>query len=354
MKKLINKVDDVVTELLEGVQVAHPNLKVNFDPMYVVRKESMSKVALISGGGSGHEPMHGGFVGYGMLDGACPGQMFTSPTPDQMYECAKEVDSGKGVLFIVKNYTGDILNFEMAVELLHSDGIEVQSVVIDDDVAVKDSLYTAGRRGVATTVLAEKILGAAAEKGYELDRLKTLAHRIANNGRSIGVALSPCTVPAAGKPSFELNENEIEFGVGIHGEPGIARKTLTDADTLTTDMVKELLVNTEYERQVKQFNNATGSWEEELTKINPLETGDKVVVLVNNLGSTPQSELYIVYRKLANILEEQGISIARNLIGTYCTALDMQGISISLLKVDDEMLSLYDCPVDTSALRKGC
>lgn len=354
MKKLINKVNDVVTELLEGVAKAHPNLKVSFDPMFVTRRDKKIKVALVSGGGSGHEPMHGGFVGMGMLDGACPGQMFTSPTPDQMYECAKEVDSGKGVLFIVKNYTGDILNFEMAVELLHADGIEVQSIVIDDDVAVKDSLYTAGRRGVATTVIAEKILGAAAEKGYSLAEVAQLGHRIANNGRSIGVALSPCTVPAAGKPSFELSDDEIEFGVGIHGEPGIERKPLEDADTLASDMVNELLKNVDYERQVKEFDNNTGLWSERAVKINTLESGDNVVVMINNLGATPQSELYIVYRKVVDLLEDNGIKVVRNMIGTYCTALDMQGISISLLKVDEEMLSLYDEPVNTSALRAGC
>ncbi|MEH6452184.1 MAG: dihydroxyacetone kinase subunit DhaK [Psychromonas sp.] len=355
MKKIINHVDNVVKELLEGVAIAHPALQVNLDPMYIVRRDKKGpKVALISGGGSGHEPMHGGFVGMGMLDGACPGQMFTSPTPDQMYECAKQADSGEGVLFLVKNYTGDILNFDIAVELLHADGIKVQASIIDDDVAVKDSLYTAGRRGVATTVLAEKILGAATEEGYSLDKISQLAKRVANRGRSIGVALSACTVPAAGKPSFELKDNEIEFGVGIHGEPGIERRTFIDGDSMTTEMVSELLDNKPYQRTVHQWDNELGQWNDDTWTSEALESGDKVIVLINNLGSTPQSELYVVYRKVAELLGKQGITIERNLIGTYCTALDMQGVSITLLKVDDEMLSLYDMPVNTPALRWGC
>lgn len=354
MKKMINKVDDVVTEQLQGIAKAHSDLEVNFDPMYIVRKDrTKSKVALISGGGSGHEPMHGGFVGTGMLDGACPGEMFTSPTPDQMYECGKAVDSGDGVLFLVKNYTGDVLNFETAVELLHSDGVKVQTTLIDDDVAVKDSLYTAGRRGVATTVLAEKILGAAAEEGYSLDRMCQLAKRIANFGRSFGVALSACTVPAAGKPSFDLDDTEIEFGVGIHGEPGIERRPFTDGDTITTDMMSNILDNSPYERVVRLWNSEVGDWEDETWVTEPLVSGDKVVVLINNLGATPQSELYIVYRKVAELLEKEGITVERNLVGSYCTSLDMQGLSITVLKVDDEMLGLYDKPVLTPALRWG-
>lgn len=354
MKKMINKVDNVVTEQLQGIAKAHPALKVNYDPMYITRKDcSTPKVALVSGGGSGHEPMHGGFVGTGMLDGACPGEMFTSPTPDQMYECGKAVDSGEGVLFLVKNYTGDVLNFETAVELLHSDGVKVQATLIDDDVAVKDSLYTAGRRGVATTVLAEKILGAAAEEGYSLEELCSLAKRIANCGRSFGVALSACTVPAAGKPSFDLDDTEIEFGVGIHGEPGIERRSFTDGDTITADMMSNILDNISYERVVRLWNSETGDWEDEKWVTEPLNSGDKAIVLINNLGATPQSELYIVYRKVAEILEAQGIAIERNLIGSYCTSLDMQGLSITVLKADEEMLGLYDKPVLTPALRWG-
>ncbi|MCG7584843.1 dihydroxyacetone kinase subunit DhaK [Photobacterium sp. OFAV2-7] len=355
MKKMINQVDNVVKEQLQGVAKAHPELEVSLDPMYIVRGErKAAKVALVSGGGSGHEPMHGGFVGKGMLDGACPGEMFTSPTPDQMYECGQKVDAGEGVLFLVKNYTGDVLNFETAVELLHAEGTKVQATLIDDDVAVKDSLYTAGRRGVATTVLAEKILGAAAEEGYDLDKISELAKKIANRGRSLGVALSACTVPAAGKPSFELDVKEIEFGVGIHGEPGIERRAFTDGDTITGDMMREILDNQPYERTVRRWNNDSGEWQDESWVTESLEAGDRVIVLVNNLGATPQSELYMVYRKVAEILEPLNITIERNLIGSYCTSLDMQGLSITLLKVDDEMLSLYDMPVNTPAMRWGC
>ncbi|MFM1716011.1 dihydroxyacetone kinase subunit DhaK, partial [Aeromonas salmonicida] len=233
MKKLINAVDAVVREQLMGMAAAHPELKVRIEPHYITRADSpvMGKVALVSGGGSGHEPMHGGLVGKGMLDGACPGEIFTSPTPDQMYECGQAVDGGAGVLFLVKNYTGDVLNFETAVELLHGDGVKVGFSLIDDDVAVKDSLYTAGRRGVATTVLCEKLVGAAAEAGYDLAHCEALARRINNQSRTIGVAMHACTVPAAGKPSFTLADNEMEFGVGIHGEPGIARRPFTDLNT---------------------------------------------------------------------------------------------------------------------------
>lgn len=355
MKKMINNVDNVVKELLHGVAKAHPELEVNFEPMYIARRhQTHKKVALISGGGSGHEPMHGGYVGLGMLDGACPGEMFTSPTPDQMVECAQRVDQGEGVLFLVKNYTGDVLNFETAVELLHAEGIKVQSALIDDDVAVKDSLYTAGRRGVASTVLAEKILGAAAEKGYSLEQLSELAKRIANCGRSFGIALDACTVPAAGKPSFTLADNEFEFGVGIHGEPGIERQTFSDCNTITNAMVEQLLDNSPYERTVRRWDNNTGDWQEEQWITESLQANDKVVVLINNLGSTPLSELYIVYNHVADILQQRGITIERNLIGNYCTSLDMQGLSITLLKVDEEMLSLYDLPVNTPAMRWGC
>ena len=355
MKKMINDVDNVVKEELQGIAKAHPELEVNLEPFYITRKQNdKPKVALVSGGGSGHEPMHGGFVGMGMLDGACPGEMFTSPTPDQMYECGQQVDSGQGVLFLVKNYTGDVLNFETAVELLHGDGIKVQASLIDDDVAVKDSLYTAGRRGVATTVLAEKILGAAAEEGYDLEQLSALAKRIANQGRSLGIALSACTVPAAGKPSFELADDEYEFGIGIHGEPGIKRAKFTDGDSITADMMAQLLDNQPYVRTVRSWDAEAAEWRDESWSTESLNSGDQVIVLVNSLGGTPQSELYIVYRKVAEMLEAQGIQIARNLIGAYCTSLDMQGLSVTLLKVDEEMLGLWDRPVNTPALRWGC
>lgn len=355
MKKMINDVDNVVKEELEGIAKAHPELDVNLEPFYITRKDNeKAKVALVSGGGSGHEPMHGGFVGLGMLDGACPGEMFTSPTPDQMYECGQKVDSGEGVLFLVKNYTGDVLNFETAVELLHGDGVKVQATLIDDDVAVKDSLYTAGRRGVATTVLAEKILGAASEEGYNLDQVTALAKRIANQGRSIGIALSACTVPAAGKPSFDLADDEYEFGIGIHGEPGIKRAKFTDGDSITSDMMEQLFDNDPYVRTVRSWDANTGEWKDEQWTTESLTSGDEVIVLINSLGGTPQSELYIVYRKVAQMLEEKGIKAARSLVGAYCTSLDMQGLSITLLKVDQEMLSLWDKPVRTPALRWGC
>ncbi len=272
-----------------------------------------------------------------MLDGACPGEIFTSPTPDQMYECGQAVDGGAGVLFLVKNYTGDVLNFETAVELLHGDGVKVGFSLIDDDVAVKDSLYTAGRRGVATTVLCEKLVGAAAEAGYDLARCEALARRINNQSRTIGVATHACTVPAAGKPSFTLADNEMEFGVGIHGEPGIERRPFTDLNTLVDDMFSELADNTPYGRTLRHWDR-----------------GDRVIALVNSLGGTPISELYGVYGRLATLCEEAGIHLVRNLIGPYCTSLDMTGISITLLKVDDELMTLWDAPVHTPALRRGC
>lgn len=354
MKKMINKVEDVVKQQLEGFAIAHKELEVSLDPMFIVRKnQSHSKVAIISGGGSGHEPMHGGFVGQGMLDGACPGEMFTSPTPDQMYECGLKAHSGKGVLFLVKNYTGDVLNFETSLELLHAEGIEVQTALIDDDVAVKDSLYTAGRRGVATTVLAEKILGAAAESSYTLEQLSVLAKRIANNGRSFGVGLKACTVPAAGKPSFTLEDNEVEFGVGIHGEPGIERRPYVDCDSLTESMMAEILNNNPYVREVRLWDNSIGDWKTETWTTEPLLKGDKVIVLINNLGATPESELYIVFRKVAETLTEQGITIERSIIGSYCTSLDMQGVSITILNADKEMIALFDRPVKTPSLCWG-
>lgn len=329
MKKLINAVEDVVKEQLEGMAVAHPELRINYDPKFVVRADApvQGKVALVSGGGSGHEPMHGGFVGMGMLDGACPGEVFTSPTPDQMYECAKAVDGGAGVLFLVKNYTGDVLNFETATELAHGDGIKVQSILVDDDAAVKDSLYTAGRRGVGTTVLIEKIVGAAAEAGYNLDQCANLARRVNQYGRSLGMALTSCTVPHAGKPTFDLPEDQIEIGIGIHGEPGRRRIALQNADAITEMLAMPILDDL------------------------PFKSGDRVIAMVNGMGGTPVIELYIIYRKLAEICQGRGVSIARSLVGNYITSLEMQGCSITLLKADDELLSLWDAPVNTPALR---
>jgi phosphoenolpyruvate---glycerone phosphotransferase subunit DhaK len=356
MKKLINGLDDVVKEQLEGMAVAHPDvLKVNFEPYYVYRADAPveGKVALVSGGGSGHEPMHGGFVGMGMLDGACPGEVFTSPTPDQMFEAAKAVDSGAGVLFIVKNYTGDVLNFETAAELAHAEGIKVQSILIDDDVAVKDSLYTAGRRGVGTTVLAEKIVGGAAEAGYDLDQCADLCRKVNQYGRTMGMAITSCTVPAAGKPTFDLGDNEMEIGIGIHGEPGQKRMEMTTADEITQMMVDEILDDHAYSRTVREWDRENGEWVDLHLTDEPFKEGDKVIAFVNSMGGTPVSELYAVYRKLKKICDARGITIARNLIGPYITSLEMQGMSITLLKADDEILKFWDAPVNTPGLRWG-
>lgn len=356
MKKLINAVENVVLEQLQGMAAAHPDLlKVHFEPNYVYRTDApvAGKVALVSGGGSGHEPMHGGFVGKGMLDGACPGEVFTSPTPDQMYECAKAVDGGAGVLFLVKNYTGDVLNFEAAAELAHADGVQVQNILIDDDVAVKDSLWTAGRRGVGTTVLAEKIVGAAADAGYNLDQCADLCRKVNSYGRSMGMALTSCTVPAAGKPTFELAEDEMEIGIGIHGEPGQKRVKLTSADEIAEMMVNEILNDGAYSRTIREWDRDAGEWVEKVLVDQPFQAGDQVIAFVNSMGGTPVSELYAIYRKVAEVCADWGITIARNLIGAYITSLEMQGCSITLLKADDEILRFWDAPVHTAGLRWG-
>lgn len=352
MKKLINDVQDVLDEQLAGLAKAHPSLTLHQDPVYVTRADApvAGKVALLSGGGSGHEPMHCGYIGQGMLSGACPGEIFTSPTPDKIFECAMQVDGGEGVLLIIKNYTGDILNFETATELLHDSGVKVTTVVIDDDVAVKDSLYTAGRRGVANTVLIEKLVGAAAERGDSLDACAELGRKLNNQGHSIGIALGACTVPAAGKPSFTLADNEMEFGVGIHGEPGIDRRPFSSLDQTVDEMFDTLLVNGSYHRTLRFWDYQQGSWQEEQQTKQPLQSGDRVIALVNNLGATPLSELYGVYNRLTTRCQQAGLTIERNLIGAYCTSLDMTGFSITLLKVDDETLALWDAPVHTPAL----
>lgn len=356
MKKLINAVENIIVEQLEGLAAAHPDLlKVNYDPCYIYRAAApiAGKVALISGGGSGHEPLHGGFVGQGMLDAACPGEVFTSPTPNQMYEAARAVNSGAGVLFLVKNYTGDVLNFEMAAELAYADGIKIQSILIDDDTAVKDSLYTAGRRGVGTTVLAEKIVGGAAEAGYNLKQCADLARKVNQNGRSLGMALTSCTVPAAGKPTFDLGDDEYELGIGIHGEPGRKRLKLQTVDQITEKMALAIIEDGTYTRTVREWDNEKGEWYDlELTD-QPFKTGDKVIAFVNSMGGTPVSELYAVYRKLAQVCEAKGLTIVRNLIGPYITSLEMQGMSITLLKADDEILKFWDAPVKTPGLRWG-
>ena len=332
MKKLINDPRAVVAESLEGFGMAHHDLvKVHADPAYVTRRDARvsGKVSLVSGGGSGHEPLHSGYVGRGMLDAAVPGAVFTSPTPDQILPAITNTDSGAGVLLIVKNYTGDILNFETAAELAQAEGIEVRSVVVNDDVAVEDSLYTAGRRGVGGTVLVERIAGAAAERGDSLDAVADLAERVNAGVRSMGVALSACTVPHAGEPSFDLAENEIELGVGIHGEPGRRRMPMATADAITDQLLEPILSDL-----------GAGS-------------GERVLLFVNGMGGTPLSELYIVYRHAAKLLADRGLQVERSLVGNYITALEMQGASITVLKLDDDMIDLWDSPVHTAALRWG-
>ena len=353
MKKLINDVDQVVVEQLQGMAAAHPELRVNFAPNYICRAEKGDKVAVISGGGSGHEPMHGGYVGYGMLDGACPGEIFTSPTPDQMYECARAADNGKGVLFLVKNYTGDVMNFETAAELVAADGVPVQSILVDDDVAVKDSLYTAGRRGVGLTVLMEKIVGAAAEAGYDLDACADLARRINLNGRSMGMALTSCTVPAAGKPTFAIGDDEIEIGIGIHGEPGMERISMRSVDEITELLFRNILEDKGYTRTVREWDRKASAWVDKTLVDTDLKAGDEVIAFVNSMGGTPLSELYAVYRKLAELCAKNNIRIIRNLIGPYITSLEMQGCSVTLLKTDAEILKFWDAPVKTPGLRWG-
>lgn len=332
MKKLINETENVVKEELEGLSLAHPKLiKVHFDPNLIYRADTpvKGKVALVSGGGSGHEPMHGGFVGLGMLDAACPGAVFTSPTPDQMLEAARLVDGGAGILFIVKNYTGDVMNFEMAADLAKMEGIQVESVIIDDDVAVQDSLYTAGRRGVGSTVLAEKLCGAAAEQGKSLSQVADVCRKVKANGRSMGMALTSCTVPHVGKPTFELPDDEMEIGIGIHGEPGRTRMKLKSADEIVEMLMTPIIQDLPYHK------------------------GDQILLFVNSMGGTPLIELYIAYRKAHQIAEQHGLIVRRNLIGPYITSLEMAGLSITLLKLDDEMINLWDAPVHTPALRWG-
>ena len=356
MKKLINRPEDVVRESLEGMARAHADLlRIHFAPVFVARADApvRGKVALISGGGSGHEPMHAGFVGRGMLDAACPGEVFTSPTPDQMLEAARAVDGGAGVLNIIKNYSGDVMNFEMAAELAAAGGMPVANILIDDDVAVKDSLYTQGRRGVGTTILAEKICGAAAECGYELDRLAALCRKVNQNGRSMGMALTSCTVPAKGSPTFELGEQEMEMGIGIHGEPGRQRLPLRPADEVTEMLALSILEDPAFTRNLRSWDRRRSEWVDVTLTDEPFQAGDKVLAFVNSMGGTPLSELYIMYRKLADICERKGLQVARSLVGAYITSLDMQGASITLLRLDDELMALWDAPVHTPALRWG-
>ena len=332
MKKLINDPDDVVAEALLGMEAAHPEVRIDHEQKVVYRAEPtrQGKVAIVSGGGSGHEPLHGGFVGLGMLDAACAGEVFTSPVPDQILAATQEVDAGAGVLHLVKNYTGDVMNFEMAAERAAAAAdVEVVSVVTNDDVAVQDSLYTAGRRGVGVTVLVEKIAGAAAEEGRDLAEVARVATEVNARGRSMGVALTPCTVPAAGKPGFTLAEDEIEVGIGIHGEPGRRRAKLGTAKETAALLVDPILEDM------------------------PLERGTRVIAFLNGLGGTPLLEQYVMYHEVSRILGNRGIEVARSLVGSYITSLEMAGVTLTLLEVDDAMLSLWDAPVSTPGLRWG-
>ena len=327
MKKLINDPSSVVEEALLGMARAHPHLlRVHIDPNYIVRVDAPrpGKVGVLSGGGSGHEPLHGGFVGPGMLDAACPGLIFTSPTPDQIAAASHAIHSGAGVLHIVKNYTGDVLNFDIATDLCRADGVDVATVYIHDDVAGQDSLYTAGRRGVGVTMLAEKICGAAAEAGVPLAQVAAIGRKVSDLGRSMGMALTPCIVPAVGRPTFSLREDEMEIGIGIHGEPGRERAMLQSADAITTLLASAI------------FDDL------------PFRRGSRVIALVNGMGGTPLIELYIVFRHLAQLCEERGITISRTLIGNYVTSLEMAGCSLTLLEIDDELLHWWDCLLYTS------
>lgn len=331
MKKFVNHVDNMLTDSLKGFAAAHHELvTVHFDPTFVCRAHKASqKVALISGGGSGHEPLHAGYVGKGMLDAACPGQVFTSPTPDQMLAAAEAVHADKGVLFIVKNYAGDVMNFEMAAEMLP---FEHATVYTSDDCAVVNSTYTTGRRGVAGTVIVEKCVGSLAEAGAELAQCKALGEKINLHTSSIGVALTSCTVPAAGRPTFDISDAEIEMGVGIHGEPGRRREAMREADALVSDMVAAIV----HDIQSKQ-----------------LPAHGEILLLVNGLGATPLMELYLIYNTAARLLAEQGYTIARSLVGNYTTAIDMAGASLTVCLLDDEIRQHWDSPVHTPALRWG-
>ncbi len=331
MKKLINDPEDVVADALRGVEAAHPGrLRVDHAHRLILRGDAPrpGKVGLVSGGGSGHEPLHGGYVGPGMLDAACCGEVFTSPTPDQILAATLAVDAGAGVLHIVKNYTGDVMNFEMAAELAADEGVLVESVVTDDDVAVTDSLYTAGRRGVGVTVLLEKIAGAAAEEGQDLDAVAAIARRVDMSGRSMGLALTSCTAPTVGRPTFDLSEDEFELGIGIHGEPGRVRLAMRPARELAPLLVDPILADLDF-------------------------TGAPVIAMLNGMGGTPLIELYVMYAEVAALLAAQGVQVARTLVGNHITSLEMAGCSLTLLRADDELLRLWDAPVDTPGLRWG-
>lgn len=331
MKKLINDPNQVVKDMIEGMVAAHPDrIRLLPGTTVLVRKDTpvQGKVGLVSGGGSGHEPAHAGYLGKGMLDGAVCGEVFTSPTPDQVYEAIKAVDSGKGVLLIIKNYTGDVMNFEMAAEMAEAEGIKVAKVIVNDDVAVEDSTYTTGRRGIAGTVLVHKIAGAMAETGASLEEVEAVANKVIKNVRSMGMALTPCTVPAAGKPGFELGENEMEIGMGIHGEPGIEKTTIRPADEVAQILVDKILDDLK------------------------LEENDRVAVMINGLGATPVMELYIINRKVSEILKQKNIHVHETFVGNFMTSLEMAGCSVTLLKLDDQLTELLDAETDAIAFKK--
>ncbi|GIE35630.1 dihydroxyacetone kinase subunit DhaK [Actinoplanes italicus] len=332
MKKFINDPNDVVAEALAGIAAAHPgDLRVDTAGQYICRADAprSGKVALVSGGGSGHEPLHGGFVGPGMLDAACPGEVFTSPVPDQILAATKAVDGGAGVVHVVKNYTGDVMNFQMAAELAADEGVTVETVLVDDDVAVENSTWTAGRRGTGATLLVEKIAGALAEEGGKLAEVAAIGREVNTASGSFAYALTAGTTPAAGRPGFDLPDDEIEVGVGIHGEPGRRREKLRPA----RDLVRSAL--------------------DAILEAKPVADGDQVIVLVNGLGGTPLLELYLVYGEVATVLAERGVRIVRRLVGNYVTSLDMAGLSITVTRVTDEMVRLWDAPVRTPGLRWG-
>lgn len=330
MKKLINRADNAIADTLRGIDAADPNVRVDHHTRVIYRStpKDRGKVALVSGGGSGHEPLHAGFVGFGMLDAACAGEMFTSPTPDQMLAATASVDRGAGILHIVKNYTGDVMNFDMAAELAADEGLRVESVTVADDVAVEDSLFTAGRRGVGLTVLLEKIVGAAAEEGRDLDGVLDVANKITAMGRSMGMALTSCTVPAVGTPTFDIADDEMEIGIGIHGEPGRHREPIAPAHEIARQLVEPVLADHDY-------------------------SGKHVIMMLNGMGATPLMELYIMYAEVEALLRAAGVTIARNLVGNYITSLDMAGCSLTLLEADDDLIGLWDAPVNTAGLRWG-
>ena len=331
MKKMINNPEGIVDEMLKGIVMAHPEYIKRVKGFNVLVRENSpvkGKVALVSGGGSGHEPSHGGYVGKGMLDGAVAGEVFTSPTPDQVFEAIKAVDGGNGVLLVIKNYSGDVMNFEMATEMADMEGIKVDKVIVNDDVAVENSTYTTGRRGVAGTVFVHKIAGAAAEEGKDLEEVKRIAQKVIDNTRTMGMSLGPCIVPAAGKPSFELDENEIEMGLGIHGEPGTHRTKISSADEVTNYMLNKILEDM------------------------PVQPNEEVAVMVNGLGGTPLMELYIVNRKLNELLDEKQVKITKTFVGNYMTSIEMPGFSITVLKLDEELKGLLNAVADTPAFKQ--